>query len=496
MNERNNSENTMKLTELGYQLPYLRRHYIQFKNDLTLQNEEYNQYSGSDVKKVIKCFWNNKTNFYIPRMYGFKKFGEISFDYPKTESIDVTFKGGLRDYQQNIFKDIQNNFDNKFARGGILNLSTGCGKTIIALYTISRMKVKTVIFVHKQILLDQWKERIREFIPDAKIGIIQGSKRQIEGNDIVIAMIQTVSRNYKEFRGEFDTFGLTIIDEIHNICTEKFSRILNICQTKYRLGLTATLRKDAFRQIYEYHVGPIISVFNNTMTKPLIQIHKYQTCKNEVKPEYNYKGVLKYSTLITHLCLSESRNKYILGILSDLYSNSKVQKRKTIVFTDRVQQAEYLCDNINLPNVTADTFIGSKSKKKDLLEQALECDIIFATYGIAKEGFDLPSLDTLVFASPKSEIEQAVGRILRKKNNHQALVIDIFDENIGVFKGQHWKRFHYYKSKQYTIEYVSESEEEDHRENESLDDIMFPLKEKEKITGKLQLIPEDELLVV
>ena len=46
--------------------------------------------------------------------------------------------------------------------------------------------------------------------------------------------------------------------------------------------------------------------------------------------------------------------------------------------------------------------------------------VLFATYGLAKEGLDIPRLDRLILASPhrdKATIIQSLGRIERKFEN-------------------------------------------------------------------------------
>lgn len=71
---------------------------------------------------------------------------------------------------------------------------------------------------------------------------------------------------------------------------------------------------------------------------------------------------------------------------------------------------------------------------------------------MASEGLDIKSLTTLLFATPKTDIEQAVGRILRVKHSNP-LVIDIIDKN-DLFKKQWLKRRAFYHKNDYTIQYT------------------------------------------
>jgi hypothetical protein len=68
---------------------------------------------------------------------------------------------------------------------------------------------------------------------------------------------------------------------------------------------------------------------------------------------------------------------------------------------------------------------------------------------MASEGLDIKTLTTLIMATPKSDVCQSVGRILRTVHS-TPLVIDIIDNHV-ILKNQFKKRTIYYKSKQYKI---------------------------------------------
>ena len=52
----------------------------------------------------------------------------------------------------------------------------------------------------------------------------------------------------------------------------------------------------------------------------------------------------------------------------------------------------------------------------DELRDHSEKDILLATYSMASEGMDVPKLNTVILASPKSDVEQSVGRVFRQKH--------------------------------------------------------------------------------
>ena len=89
--------------------------------------------------------------------------------------------------------------------------STGFGKTTTALHILCKLK-KTLVIVNKEVLLNQWKERIQFFIPDASIGSLNKVSADVDGKDMVLAMLQSLSlREY-----DLSSFGFAIIDEAHH----------------------------------------------------------------------------------------------------------------------------------------------------------------------------------------------------------------------------------------------------------------------------------------
>jgi SNF2 family DNA or RNA helicase len=130
---------------------------------------------------------------YVPIHWGIMKFGAVPNKIKSAVQLNLQFAGQLRDYQDSIVEKYMHNVTQQGFGGGLLDVDPGKGKTVMALKIIQRLGVKTIIVVHKSFLSNQWRERIQQFLPDAKVGIIQGQVIDIENKDIVIAMVQSLS---------------------------------------------------------------------------------------------------------------------------------------------------------------------------------------------------------------------------------------------------------------------------------------------------------------
>jgi superfamily II DNA or RNA helicase len=338
---------------------------------------------------------------------------------------------------------------------GILSLPTGYGKTTVALHIMCRFRIKTLIIVHKEFLMNQWMERITQFVPAARIGYIQGPKVDIENKDVVIGMLQSLSSKDYD-RALFREFGLTIVDETHHICTRMFSKFLLRYNTKYLLGLSATLeRKDGLTNVIHWLMGPVLYQTHRSKNHDVV-VTKYVYECEEYNQEFplNRNGKVNIPMAINKLTESHHRNQFIM----ELVRHCIIQKRKVLVLTDRRQHCFDildLCKHISIGGL----YIGGM-KAEELAESETK-ELIVGTFTLAHEGLDIPALDTLILATPKSDIVQAVGRILREtpgKVNYP-LVMDMVD-HWGPFKGQYYKRQKYYKSAGFTIkQYLTEDED-------------------------------------
>jgi len=153
---------------------------------------------------------------YVPRYFGMERYGSsIENKISPGDKIALKFAGELRDYQNVIVDKYLKAATTKTANcggGGLLDVDPGKGKTVMALKIIEQLSVKTLVIVHKSFLTNQWKERIEQFLPGARIGTIQGQVFDIENKDIVIGMVQSLSM--KEYpQNAFESFGLTVFDE-------------------------------------------------------------------------------------------------------------------------------------------------------------------------------------------------------------------------------------------------------------------------------------------
>jgi superfamily II DNA or RNA helicase len=322
---------------------------------------------------------------------------------------------------------------------------------VLSLNIISRLKKKTFIIVHKEFLLNQWIERISQFLPKARVGKIQGPVIDIDDKDIVIGMLQSLSM--KEYPSSiFESFGLTIIDEVHHISSEVFSNSLFKLVTKYMLGLSATMnRKDGTTKVFKMFLGDVIFKGKRDEEREVI-VHaiKYEVDDdefNEVKTDY--RGKPAYSTMISKLCEYNRRSEFILKILSDMLI--KDANQQIMILAHNKNLLKYLHDAIKHRNIaTCGYYVGGM--KETALKETETKKVVIATYSMASEALDIKTLTTLIMATPKTDIEQSVGRILREKHNNP-IVVDIID-NHDLFQNQWRKRKTFYKKENYKIIYT------------------------------------------
>ena len=413
----------------------------QIKKQLIVSPKVQGDYGmGPDEWPVYR---QSPKRLYLPKFYAMERFGppKDPSHLSKGNDIDLEFDGQLREHQLEVVDLSMKAYSEQ--GGGLISVFCGGGKTTIALWLLCQLKKKTIIFVHTEFLMDQWIERIEQFLPQARVGRIRQNIYEVEDKDIVLATIQTFTR--RDFpKEELDTFGHLIIDECHHIACKVFSQIFFKLQTPYMLGLSATPdRKDGLTKVIHWFIGPIIICLKREVNKPLIKRIEYHDPNFEEK--FNVKGQPNIPLMVTDLTVAPDRNKMILEELKKLYDEG----RKILILTDRLKHCEYFVKLCSPLDMEIGKYVGGM-KTNERSESTLK-RVIVATYMMAAEGFDCPDLDTLILATPKSDVEQAVGRILRRKNDHDPLVVDIID-CFSVFERQAIKRLRYYRKSKYILE--------------------------------------------
>jgi superfamily II DNA or RNA helicase len=407
--------------------------------------------SGNEPGKYFSYQESNKKIF-VPHYYGVKHFGEpLKVSVSKGDDIDITFAGELRENQVPVVATYMNNINKQHSAygvgGGLLELPCAFGKTCLSLKIIELLKKKTLIIVHKEFLMNQWIERIREFLPGAKIGKIQGTIFDIEGKDIVIGMLQSLSM--KTYPSDaFLSFGLTVIDEVHHISSEVFSNALFKIVTQSMLGLSATMnRKDGTTKTFKMFLGEVVFKGKREPREVTVRGIEYISEDAEFnKLVLDYRGNPAYSTMISKLCANSDRSEFILQVIVDMFAENPNQQIMLLAHNKNV--LKYLHDAIAYRSIaTVGYYVGGM--KELALKETESKQVVVATYAMASEALDIKSLTTLIMVTPKTDIEQSVGRILRDRFS-QPVVVDIIDKH-SVFQNQWRKRKTFFKKEKYTV---------------------------------------------
>lgn len=361
----------------------------------------------------------------------------------ETCRLPLSLELKLREEQKVVFDTVITSLRQK-SGGGLISLPTGFGKTVLGLAVAQALKTRTLIVVHKDFLASQWEQRIRTFFGERySVGRIKGKLAQ-GGCDFIIATVQTIANGnvpLSTFRG----IGLVIFDEVHHMSANHFSRaVFNGACAKYRLGLSATMdRRDGTFRSIEWMIGRVVYDLKRSPGNVLVRVARFS-------PPSTGGGVVSTGSmpsLIKRLVECPERNEHICRIIRGIVvsshtahvdefgtgsqahtTTSSVEKRRhLVVLSDRRGHCESLVSMLNVNGtsdgeIRAGLYIGGM-KQVDLDVTNFNCNVIVGTYGLLSEGFDNKDVDTVVLATPRGDVRQAIGRCTRDGGGGEGLTV-------------------------------------------------------------------------
>lgn len=420
--------------------------------DMELFNPEFQKaemmgLSTRKIPKFVTLYHEAKGKVYVPRNYKLpEEYEPKDYEDKMITGKDIYFNSKIepREYQIEAIEKLTN------TENGILEAGAGRGKTVMCLEAIARVGKPTLVLVHKEFLMHQWKDRIEEFLGE-EVGIIQADKCDYEGRKIVIGMIQSLANPEKYPMEMREYFGIVITDEVHRVGSKTWSEVIQIFPARRRWGLTATVKRaDGMEKVFISHIGEVVHTIKGESLSPVIYQVKTEA-KVNIQPLLNrYTGQILVPRLITTLANDWGRTKLVLRKLAEALKEG----RQVLILSDRIahlkEMKKFVDDHSDF---TTMLYIGA-TKQEDR-DKAGEFDAIFGTMSLAKEGLDIPSLDTLFLATPTGSditVQQSVGRIVREyAGKKQPIVIDFVDEEIGICKSLSHKRRRVYNRLQYKI---------------------------------------------
>ena len=443
-------------------------------------------------------FYESPSRWYVPRFWGVENCGEPDGDARQGGlplRSELQFNKTLRAEQLPIvgaFKDGGYN--------GLICVPCGYGKTFMAIWLACQVRKRFLVVVHQEFLMEQWRKELEGSIPGIRIGIIQENKVQtgvVEqpkltvaeikerlkahglkvgggGRDVLLArlrevepepepveydccicMIQTVAARDWPL-DTFSKFGFAIFDECHHLGAEHFSKVLMSIQTEKMLGLSATPdRMDGLDKVFLWYLGPVryqIKV-RDPDTSVEVRVIRFTSADEEyADTPLDVRGEVSRPRLCNQLAAYAPRTKAI----SDQLEPCLREGRQLLILSDRREHLAAFEAEFKGRGFTSIGYYvgGMKAAARD---ESSTKQIVLGTFTLAAEGMNIRALNTIALVTPKSRIEQAVGRIFRLKKEErtfQPVIFDVIDLPHDVCLRQYRKRRQFYKQCAYKIKMI------------------------------------------
>lgn len=348
----------------------------------------------------------------------------------------------------------------------IAEAPTGFGKTAVTMPSIAQVGTTTLIMVHKEDLEMQWRKALVDFLglKPSEIGILKGDQIRVRGKKVVIGYIQSLRKENRYPKYIYDYFGLVVVDEVHKIGATEFSQAAWLFSAKIWMGLSATpYRKDGHDVVLWAHIGEVkIRITTLQLTPKIIVGHSSFEIPFTYKwdPEQGKKVRIKLphsagrTTHITKLMREDdTRNDMICEFVASAYKIG----RYTVILSDtkaHLTTLEECLVSWGIPRREIAYYVGGMSDAAR--EKAKTKRVCLATYAMVDTGTNNPIWSVGVLATPRADVVQLVGRVLRVhetkccatkpvEGKHTPIILDILDSDSKVFMSYFKKRLKYYE---------------------------------------------------
>ena len=327
--------------------------------------------------------------------------------------------------------------------GFIVNAPPGWGKTRTLIEMIQMLGEKALVVVPKSDLVEQWVARICDHTSMAatEIGIFNGGKAQYNPKKkITIGLVHTLALD--RFHQYKNDFGVVAFDEVHiSVPPKTFSPVAQLYSPKYRIGASATLKRDdGWDAAFEYNVEQIRLVGDAGTNRMKAEVYLIDYPESSgVLPHWVLNDKIKLrASLISMLSQNDRRTHF----LAKATHKSCASGRRTCVISDRTailldiyniltKEMGYSQDDVGFYCSSISSQAGVQIRtvgKKEQQKTAERAKIILSTYGLMSTGTDIPDLATILLATPQSKVTQTKGRVERVFSGKlQPVVMDVMD---------------------------------------------------------------------
>jgi superfamily II DNA or RNA helicase len=381
-----------------------------------------------------------------------------------------SFTGQLKPYQTTA---VQQSLVVLCQSGGmLLRADCGTGKTVMSLAILQQLGVKrAIVLVDQANIADQWVERIKQFLGEDAV-IFSGDGESIEEAyastaNIKVIMAQSLMR--QDWAEDPIVTDLLIVDEAHVFSAPIFSGAMKNIDFAFSIGLTATPdRKDKLEWVFQDILGnktvhveakartaKVRGVFLDCLPDMASEDYEMFWCRKNRKSSWRAKCTecplfdkfpncgwmsslskerINLAAMVSALANDPEYNKWILDSCMNLLNSG----RHILVFSQLRAHLKTLHKDAvsRFGDSNCGIYLGVQVKDDEVRRAvAMDRRLTFCTFGVANKALDVPHKDTAIFATPKSDVRQAKGRIEREFfDKKDPLIVDPVLQHVNMFK--------------------------------------------------------------